>query len=196
MTPGKTTSAIAALAACLLLSFALLGFAPASDGGGGGGGLTGKEIKWNPGERLSWDDFKGSPDRYTYMDAVTESGIVFNWSCDYRGFHPDVFAMFDPHKSWVKRSGASDYLLSHEQAHFDITEIHARKLRKRLDETPNPCRMGSRGIQSIADQIYQESADMQNQYDKETYHSKNTKVQKEWLQKIDKELKRLEEWAR
>lgn len=179
---------------CALLSFAVYGFAPAPSDGGGG--LTGREIKWVDGERLSWDDFKGKPNRYTYMDAVTESGIVFNWSCDWSGFHVEVFAMFDPGKSWVKKSGATEYLLKHEQAHFDITEIHARKLRKRLDEISNPCRMGSRGIQSVANKIYEESAAMQNRYDEETYHSKNRKKQAEWLKKIDAELKRLEEWAK
>lgn len=192
--PRKKTTALAALFVGILLSFAFFGFSssPSEDGGG----LTGREIKWKSNQRLSWDDFKGKPDRFTYMDAVTESGIVFNWSCDWSGFHTEVFAMFDPGKSWVKRSSASAYLLEHEQAHFDITEIHARKLRKRLSELSNPCRMGSRGIQSIADKVYKESAAMQNLYDEETYHSKNRKKQAEWLKKISSELKRLERWAK
>jgi len=34
----------------------------------------------------------------------------------------------------VVKSAKTDYLLNHEQRHFDIAEIFARKLRKELEE--------------------------------------------------------------
>lgn len=153
-----------------------------------------KELKWQDGYRLKWSDFEARPDHFTYMDATTESGIVFSWSCDYQGFHLETYAMFDKAKSWVKKSEANDYLLAHEQAHFDITEIHARKLRQRFAEMISPCRKGRYAIQKAADVIYQESSDMQNLYDQQTNHSKNKLIQKRWLEKIAIELKRLEPW--
>ena len=175
----------------LFMALSLYGFAPAKEGGG----LPEQEIRWKKGQRLSWDDFQGRPDRSTSMDAMTESGIVFNWSCDWRGFEVTAYAMFDPTKSWVKRSWATPYLLRHEQAHFDITEIHARKLRKEFSEIGNACRLGRSGISRVAQKVYNASAAMQNQYDRETRHSKDERAQVLWEKKIQKELKSLEAWA-
>lgn len=167
------------------------GFGP----GGGNGINTSTQLRWSPNSQLKWSDFKGSPERFTYMDAMTESGIVFTWKCDYRGFQFEVYAMFDTKKSWVRKSEASEHLLRHEQAHFDITEWHARKLRKRLSDISNPCRMGRSGIDRIAQQIYNESSAMQELYDTETSHSKNFAAQKKWLERIRKELQQLEAYA-
>jgi len=176
----------------IALAIALFSVAPSPSGGN----LPDKVIKWQKGQRLSWKEFQGRPDRMTNMDAMTESGIVFNWSCDWRGFEMEVYAMFDPAKSWVKRSQATPYLLKHEQAHFDITEIHARKMRKRFEEVGNPCRLGRSGISRLAQQVYNESAEMQNRYDEETRHSKDEREQARWEKKIVQSLKALEPWAK
>lgn len=182
-----------------VIGFTVFGFSPAetphSHNEDRGGELNGKEMRWSKDYRIKWSDFKGDPGRYTYMDATTESGIVFSWTCDWGGFHPKVYAIFDPINSWVNKRNASEYLLEHERAHFDITEIHARKLKKRFSEIGNACRMGRRGIDGVAQEVYQQSADMQDQYDKETNHSKNYTKQKQWLEKIAKQLKSLEDWT-
>lgn len=44
----------------------------------------------------------------------------------------DVYAYFSPRQSWYHKDMADDHLLSHEQLHFDITELYARKLRKKI----------------------------------------------------------------
>ncbi len=191
-------STIFATLALLLVGWVWSGFSPGHDHNhnpDGGGVLNGKEMRWSPDYRIQWSDFKGKPEGWTYMDATTESGIVFSWTCDWGGFHPEVYAIFDPVNSWVNPRNASDHLLNHERAHFDITEIHARKLRKRFSEMGNACRLGRRGIDEVAQEIYRDSALMQERYDKETNHSKNYRVQKEWLDKIAKELKALSKWA-
>jgi len=185
--------ALMALLLGVFFAFSLYGFAPPHSGKGGE--LSGNEIRWVKGKRLSWKEFRGRPDRFTPADAMTESGIVFNWSCDWRGFDAEIYAIFDPDKSWVKRSFATAYLLKHEQAHFDITEIHARKMRKAFAEAGNACRLGRGGISRIAQRIYDESAAMQNKYDMETRHSKNERAQSEWERRIIKDLRSLEAWA-
>ena len=43
-----------------------------------------------------------------------------------------VYAHFYPDKSWVIKEQSSEHILNHEQLHFDITELHARKFRKQL----------------------------------------------------------------
>jgi hypothetical protein len=169
----------------LILSWPLFGFGPS--------GSVEEEIKWDKSQRLTWSDFKGRPDRRSQMDALTESGISFSWGCDARGFRHETYSMFVPSKSWVKTK--SPELLRHEQLHFDITEVHARKIRKYFGELRNPCKLGQSGINSAAGRIIRESTDMQNQYDRETEHSENEASQRRWEQKIAAELQSLEAWA-
>jgi hypothetical protein len=157
------------------------------------GSEGGDEIKWTSNFRLTWAHFKGRPDRLNPMDALTESGITFNWSCDSRGFSYEAYALFVPSGSWVK--DPTQELLSHEQGHFDITEIHARKLRKYLTELGNPCRLGKTNIDKVARGIMDASQQMQNTYDEATNHGENDRMQKQWLTKINEELVALEEFA-
>jgi hypothetical protein len=151
------------------------------------------EIRWKAGSRLSWEDFQGRPDRLSPMDALTESGITYSWSCDWRGFKIEAYALFVPEGSWVKEP--TNELLMHEQGHFDITEIHARKLRKFFAEHPDPCRLGKTGIDNAAKTFITANYDAQNQYDEATNHGENTRAQKEWVTRIAAELKALDEWA-
>lgn len=151
------------------------------------------EIRWRKGMRLDWSDFKGRPERLSPMDALTESGISFSWSCDRNGFHLETYALFVPNGSWVK--DPTPHLLSHEQAHFDITEIHARKLRKYFSEHRNPCALGKDGIDKASKTIIKASYDMQNEYDDATSHGENRRMQKLWLEKIDSMLEELSAYA-
>ena len=151
------------------------------------------EIRWTKDARLTWNDFTGRPDRMSNMDALTESGITFSWNCDSRGFRMEAYAIFVPSGSWVKEPTNS--LLLHEQGHFDITEIHARKLRKYFAEHPNPCRMGKSGIDNAAKAIIAANYQLQNEYDEATNHGESNRMQREWLTKIASELDALEPWA-
>ncbi|HEX2900698.1 MAG TPA: DUF922 domain-containing protein [Bacteroidia bacterium] len=151
------------------------------------------EIRWTKDSRLGWEDFQAKPDRLSNMDALTESGITFSWSCDYRGFSVEAYAIFVPSGSWVKEPTPS--LLLHEQGHFDITEIHARKLRKFFAEHPNPCRLGKSGIDNAAKAIIAANYQLQNEYDEATNHGESNRMQREWLTRIATELEALEPWA-
>ncbi len=171
----------------LMLVLPMLSAAPVSTTGIEG------EIKWKKDSRLTWENFVAKPDRMSNMDALTESGITFSWNCDYRGFTVEAYAIFVPHGSWVKEPTHS--LLLHEQGHFDITEIHARKLRKFFAEHPNPCRLGKSGIDNAAKAIIAANYQMQNEYDEGTNHGESNRMQREWLTRIDAELKTLDAWA-
>ena len=76
----------------------------------------------------------------------------------------------------------------HEQGHFDITEIYARKLDNALREYNfNPKRFKT-DLDEIYKDIMEEKEELQNQYDLETDYSRNKEKQTEWLKKIQKEL--------
>ena len=82
----------------------------------------------------------------------------------------------------------TDYILAHEQAHFDITEIHARKLYEAIYHYElNPATFKN-DIADIYNRIVKEKEEMQEAYDGETDHSRKRMLQYNWLEKIDKLL--------
>ncbi|MDP6909549.1 MAG: hypothetical protein QF371_08585, partial [Flavobacteriales bacterium] len=88
-------------------------------------------IEWQEERVLKWSDFKGKPNKLSKNEALTDSGIAISLTCDDEHSEVKVESFFNPYKSWSKNH-TSDYLLEHEQLHFDITELFARKLRKQL----------------------------------------------------------------
>ena len=79
----------------------------------------------------------------------------------------------------------TDYILAHEQGHFDITEIFARRLNEALQNYQFNKRTFKKDIGQIYQAIVSEKEEYQRTYDAETDHSRNRKVQYDWLEKID-----------
>ena len=152
-------------------------------------------ISWDIDYRLEWSDFKGTPKPVDHAVAVTASGITFSYATkksdtrliDYR---VEISADFYPEKSWCVKERVNNNILNHERLHFDITELHARKFRKRIDQTRFDLNI-NRQIEAIHDQINSELEAMQNKYDEETNHSQNIEKQKEWQSRIIVELNKL-----
>ncbi len=151
-------------------------------------------INWSAGRRLVWSDFKGRPDGAREDAALTSSGIEFGYHYNEReGFSWHIACLFDKTKSWVRVK--DDYILAHEQGHFDITEIFARRLNKALKEYRfNENRM-QKDVPAIYQSVMKEQAGMENQYDDETDNSRKKDKQAEWLKKIRNELGGLERFA-
>src|SRR6478735_12542620 len=80
---------------------------------------------WSSAYKLKWSDFKGKPDPHQMQYAQTFYGMEVekNYVISYE---EKVTAYVDRNKSWVKDSTKSS--LRHEQLHFDIAELHARKM--------------------------------------------------------------------
>ncbi len=98
-------------------------------------------IVWSHDHHLTWDDFSGVPDYDNdFVKALTASSIRYSYSCNDEGFITyNIEAVFKKNQSWVKEEARTDYHLNHEQVHFNITELYARKLRQRLAEQPFEC---------------------------------------------------------
>ncbi|MDU8885528.1 DUF922 domain-containing protein [Yeosuana sp. MJ-SS3] len=152
-------------------------------------------LLWNENYKLSWKDFKAHPRLEVDAVALTVSGISFSYSLsqndneDYR-YQTFVEAHFYPEKSWYKAEVSNNHILKHEQLHFDLTELYARKLRKRIAETTFTKQIRSE-LNQLNDDINEELKITQDKYDFETNHSINIEVQKEWEDYITKELKKL-----
>lgn len=152
-----------------------------------------ESIPWSAERRLVWDDFKGKPDGNSGNAALTSSGIEFGYRYGDQTFSFTITCMFDKNKSWGRVK--TDYILAHEQGHFDVSEIHARKLYKALKAYKVNQSTLAKDVQAIYSQLMKEQSEMQNVYDDETDNSRNKEKQAAWLKKINKELEQLKDYA-
>jgi hypothetical protein len=152
-------------------------------------------MSWNASYKLSWNDFKDKPNPNTSAVAITASGITFGFSVKQTdaqvvSFKADVFAHFYPEQSWYKSNLADSHVLSHEQFHFNITELYARKFRQRISLLKT-----SNNIKEELNQLYKiikmELGEMQNRYDNESNYSRNIEKQTKWETYITEELNKL-----
>ena len=140
-------------------------------------------IAWRTARKLSWDDFMCSPEKQGDAVASTSTslGIAYQVKDGKLGY--DISCLFSKKKSWGLLK--TDYILAHEQAHFDITELHARKLYEALYNYELNSATFKKDIAAIYDRIVKEKEAMQEAYDSETDHSRKRRLQYEWLDKID-----------
>lgn len=148
-------------------------------------------ILWDENKRLSWVDFRGKVPPAAVPAATTASGISYTYTANL--LHHEVKldfkvnAYFYPNESWYKRSVCNEVILAHEQLHFDIAELFARKMRNRLRRTSFSDDVKAE-VRRIYQDILQELKDFQDQYDWETNFSRNLEKQLEWNQKIAESL--------
>ena len=150
-------------------------------------------IDWSPARKLDWEDFKAQPDGISVNAALTSTRIDIDYSLNNHDFKYHISCQFDPSKSWGRVK--NDYILSHEQAHFDIAEIHARLLNKALQNYKFIAKTAKNDIGEIYQQVMDEHHAMQEQYDEETNYSRNETQQKEWQRKITDQLNSLESFS-
>ena len=144
-----------------------------------------KYIVWGS-KQLEWSDFQGKVPGATRYAALTSSAIDMEVKGDGNIATFFVRTTFDPADSWSKKDKRSDFLLKHEQLHFDITEYHTRLLRQKLKSVKFKS-VSSIGptVQKLFRKISTKADKMQDKYDKETNHSIITDKQKEWNEKIE-----------
>ena len=100
-------------------------------------------------------------------------------------------------KSWLSASrrdlemkqlieDANEELLKHEQLHFDMAEIAARKIRKRLEEERNAC--GAAGddtpLHRFVGEVTRDFREEQARYDQETKHGTFLFAQGRWESRV------------
>lgn len=152
------------------------------------------KYEWHKDSLLVWEDFKGKPSRVAADDvaALSFCGLRFQ-SCAYeRGEEPTykVTAYFQRSKSWSKEEHEVQYVLEHEQLHFDIAEVYARKMRKHFQTK----RVALEKSSAIYNEYYDEYVEMQDLYDEQTNHGTKDKEQAIWNEKVKKWLEELDDF--
>jgi hypothetical protein len=156
------------------------------------GQSTPRILRWEQHPALGWDDFKGRARRNTgEPSAVTDTGFRVQLECRGGALDIRVVTEFYVNSSWVKTGRKSAELLRHEQGHFDITELFARKMRKAIRDAKIGCeddRRAEAAGKRIFDQLDQEWEKAEKQYDAETSDGTDLAKQKEASERIGREL--------
>ncbi|MBO0592297.1 DUF922 domain-containing protein [Cellulophaga sp. E16_2] len=149
-------------------------------------------ILWDANTKLSWADFKGEPTN-TRAAAVTASGLTYSFSTLRKNdavveVNFEVKSHFYPNESWYRPEVCDTVILKHEQLHFDITELYARKFLERLNKATFTNKAKAE-VKAIYNQINTELNEYQNLYDAETNFSRNREQQVIWEIRLNKLLK-------
>lgn len=157
-------------------------------------------LPWSAERALAWSNYLGRPDETSNAAAVTAYKFSYREECVGDAFTFRVLSQFDQALSWVKPkalvtlSGRSR-LLVHEQAHFDLSEVQARKLRRALYQLRTPCSMTSDERKTLVMQHIREDAETQRRYDADTGFGANDMPQRRWVLDIGRELAALADYA-
>lgn len=170
----------------IAIAFIGLSFVPAADD---------DLLEWSEETALVWDDFNGKPPVGSKFKAMTHSRIGLDAKFDEGSFIIDVNTYFIRNKSWSKNKGSED-LLAHEQVHFDIAELIARKIRKAYSEyTATDVQETGDFLQETYNEYYGPVWDSYNAYDEETHHGLIEEEQAKWAKKIQNELEELKDYS-
>jgi hypothetical protein len=158
-------------------------------------------VFWNEDEKLEALDFQGevndSVKTYGYSinpDAVSFIGydieyIELNGKLDVK-----IQTTFDRTKSFFKNK-LTPYILEHEQCHFDIAEIHARKMRKGLIELKRRNINDELLFDKTIDSLMVVNKQVNREFDNDTFHGTILASQEEWVLKIEKEINELSDFS-
>jgi len=111
-------------------------------------------------------------------------------------------AIFEPYCSWWNPKVAENrlpYVLEHEQIHFALTELSARKLNQKVQQTFKPEKVYGTTAQEVEDRLRQKvrlaskraiamSNDDHSAFDKQTSFIYNPKKQAIWLDNVNRQL--------
>ena len=153
-------------------------------------------IAWAANRPLTWVDFQGRAKFGEPEAALTSADLLSGAQCRDFVFSATVTPMFDPATSWVRDAkAASPTLLRHEQLHFDLTEVYARRLRQKLKTANLDCQKLQPVFNRLTKAVYDQWSDEENRYDLDTNHGLNAAKQARWDQQIQQQLANLAAFA-
>lgn len=136
------------------------------------------KIYWNPGIKLKVSHFRGEKGSRPYI-SQSITGIDYNIKEDLYGDRElEVLAFFNCDSSYFVHSEYDAKQLVYQALLFDMTELHARKLRKIFSMQIHTIEDIKTKTKSLADSIESELQTMKNTYFEEV--SENPNMQDKW----------------
>ena len=153
-------------------------------------------IRWSASRPLTVADFKGRPKPSQGHAALTSANINTGAICRGNVFSGTAQASFDPATSWVREPATiTPALLRHEQLHFDIAEVYARRLRQQLGAIQVSCSQLGSTFDRISQAAYTAWQQAEDTYDRDTNHGLLRERQAQWEAKVRQELQELAAFA-
>ncbi len=140
---------------------------------------------------LTWNDFQDKPPNSKYAAIVfpsfgfDEKREVVNGEIR---LYLDMKVYVPKSACWVKDGNRVDYTLNHEQRHFDIVKIVAKRFEQKIRNAKLPVANCDGLINFEFYESFREMNSLQKQYDNETGHGTITTMQERWNNKIDQDL--------
>lgn len=171
-------------------------------------------IEWSKDFKLTQREFRNKVPPASTDTAHSWVGLDVAWECREGQARSHARAIFDPEQSWWRGDVSSiwggidaglsrsqlenrrtaaerdDDLLRHEQLHFDLTEVAARKIRAQLAGLARICATAgsTSGIDKATAEIERQWTDEQVRYDKDTDHGANRVTQRQWELRVRRAL--------
>jgi hypothetical protein len=163
--------------------------------------LWSQRVEWKEDKKLIWNNFKSKINNQHGKDIVayTHCGWVYSVvkSSNPKGAAKvSIETIFNEDKSWKDEKRINDYVLSHEQKHFDIAEIYARKIRKEVIAKIKTSSDYDKYFQGIYNNILKDYKNFQALYDAVTEHGMNKEKQAEYDVTISNELEQLKDYKK
>ena len=150
-------------------------------------------IPWSAGRKLTWADYKAKPDSNSDAAASTTTYLGIEYSMKNSVLGYKITCSFSKDRSWGLHK--NDHILNHEQGHFDIAEIFARKLNMEMGNYTFNKKSYQQDLRKIYKDILKQKEEFQDEYDKETNHSINKEKQSAWSKKIANMLEEYKAYA-
>ncbi len=159
------------------------------------------DIDWEVRRTLTWNDYQapvpspqptftnGSGTASPELSETVSGMSMTSWTCNNGKIDVTVSAIMSPSTSWAATGGRTAALLAHEQGHFDLSEIYARKLRAQLaaimcENTTS----AQAAVDAAFNMIDMQLQTQQSSYDNETAHGTNAAAQATWQMSIQQQL--------
>ncbi len=150
-------------------------------------------IAYTSSQKLAISDFQGAPNEGSNAVAITASGFSFKAGFRRKGnvasLNIVVSCSFDKRSSWMKEKGKTQYVLQHEQHHFDISYLGALDFIDRIKKI----KFTIKNFNEKLNAAYQESVNkmeaLQHQYDGETQNGIAKEEQIKWNQKFERDTR-------
>lgn len=159
--------------------------------------LHSQVIEWHEDRPLVWEDYqkKHVPKetdelwaaKTVYKVEIEPLNVAVDANNNIRNYKElTVVAQFYPKKSWVTQR--NDVLLKHEQLHFDIAELYARKMRYEFSKLQKGKVQRMDDYQEVWNRNWQACRREQRQYDVDSNHGLDVAENDLWKTRIDAKL--------
>lgn len=165
-------------------------------------------LEWSADRALTIKDFKGKIPLRAAEASRSWVAIEASWECENGMGSWVARAVFDPNRSWWRELNQNIWqrsdgppllapkdeggrsLLAHEQLHFDLTELWARRVRELLRTLATACKApgGAHDLEASVAAIERDWSEEQARYNKETSNGTDAFRQKAWEAKTAKAL--------